>query len=441
MNIDRRLCLVILACLLAFTSLPVAAMTEQQTKLIDQLDQLDQLEFAAQIDKARICINVRDFDCADKKITKAAKYASNSKDKRTLRTTRQDLATERQLVAEEERRAEERRQAEEEERQYQIRTNEEERQSQIRRKEEERQAQRRRDEEREARLWREKQAAQETEDRRSLNEYKAALWGNLQNNINRSWAQTEARSRGSSIEEDRAKSRRLSEFNEIISNMEADPNSDLNRDKREREKDRDASQRANSERAAKRDAAKKVAHANDAKRASDERAQAIAETTTREKQKADELKAAQEREKQRADTERRNQELRDTAERKRVAASEEAKRKAEKEREAQAEQQARAQYLQSVTAGTRLVATKCPDGEGKYYATGTRPNIKPEVVSCVDVRFRAYCPGSRQYSEGLAHNFIGMNGCFGDTYEINPKPGCKVDQVRIEVVEARECDK
>jgi hypothetical protein len=39
----------------------------------------------------------------------------------------------------------------------------------------------------------------------------------------------------------------------------------------------------------------------------------------------------------------------------------------------------------------------------------------------------------------LAHNFIGMAGCFGDTYEITPTPGCKVDQVRIEVVEASVC--
>jgi len=47
--------------------------------------------------------------------------------------------------------------------------------------------------------------------------------------------------------------------------------------------------------------------------------------------------------------------------------------------------------------------------------------------------------GSVKFSEGTAQNFIGMVGCFGDTYDINPKPGCKVEQVRIEVVEAREC--
>jgi transcription initiation factor TFIID subunit TAF12 len=97
------------------------------------------------------------------------------------------------------------------------------------------------------------------------------------------------------------------------------------------------------------------------------------------------------------------------------------------------------QYLKKIATGSRLVATKCPDGEGKYYATGTRPKIKPEVVSCIDLQFRAYCPGNTQYSDGIAKNFIGMSGCFGDTYDINPKPPCKVDQVRIEIVEARSC--
>lgn len=117
-----------------------------------------------------------------------------------------------------------------------------------------------------------------------------------------------------------------------------------------------------------------------------------------------------------------------------------AEREAAKLAEQKAENQSREQYLKSVAAGTRLVATKCPDGEGKYYATGKRPNIKPEVVACVDVHFRAYCPGSAQFSAGVAHNFIGMSGCFGDTYDIIPKPACKVDAVRIEVVEARACN-
>lgn len=291
-----------------------------------------------------------------------------------------------------------------------------------------------------------KQAARKAAEEQSLRAYRADTVTKMQNDFSRSLAEMEAGTRGSTVEKDRAKARQLAEFNENISKMEADPNSDLNRDKRDREQKRAESRRAESERAAKHEAKKKVALEADVKRENDKHAQADAEANALKKQKADELKAQQERDKQRADNERRNKELRDDAERKRVAAerirvaaAEEAERKAEKERKAQAEQWARAQYLQNVTAGTRLVATKCPDGKGNYYATGTRPKIKPEVVGCVDVRYRAYCPGSVNYSEGIAHNFIGMSGCFGDTYDINPKPSCNVDQVRIEVVETRAC--
>jgi len=79
-------------------------MTDQQKKMINQLDQLDQLdhlEFTAQIDKANACISARDYGCAEKKIAKAAKYAINPHDKNTLRLVKQDLAAERKLEQEE----------------------------------------------------------------------------------------------------------------------------------------------------------------------------------------------------------------------------------------------------------------------------------------------------------------------------------------------------
>lgn len=126
-------------------------------------------------------------------------------------------------------------------------------------------------------------------------------------------------------------------------------------------------------------------------------------------------------------------------EQKRQQAEQKAQADSAKLAQAQADKQARDGYLRNVALGTRLVATKCPDGAGKYYATGSRPKIRPEVVACVDIQYRAYCPGGHQYSEGVAHNFIGMSGCFGDTYEINPKPACKVDEVRIDVVAAQSC--
>lgn len=120
-------------------------------------------------------------------------------------------------------------------------------------------------------------------------------------------------------------------------------------------------------------------------------------------------------------------------------ARKQAEAEAAKQAEAQRKKQAQEKYLQGMRAGIKLAATKCPDGEGKYYATGTRPHIKPEEVPCIDVHFRAYCPGNGNYTSGTAHNFVGMSGCFGDTYEINPKPPCKIDQVRIEVEKVVTC--
>jgi hypothetical protein len=420
--------------LLFIATSAIAEIDPSFLEMSDQLDGIDKQDFQSAIDKANACTRARNFPCAEAELSKAAKAANTGQDKKTLQASQNGLSNEKQQLANEIRRAEE------------------ERQAQNRRDEEERQAQLKRNKEREARLWREKREAQDAADRKAHIAYNASLFSNLQNNISYSMAQAEAGSRGSSVEEDRAKARKLSEFNDILSDMRADPNSELNQDNRARERERAEKRRSDTESTARRDAAKKVALADAAKQANDKRTQADAEANIRKKQKADELKAQQEQERRRAETERRNQELRASAERERVAAAEEAKRKAEKEREAkaekereqQAEKQARAQFLQSVAAGTRLVATKCPDGEGKYYATGTRPRPKPEVVSCVDVRFRAYCPGDRiHFSEGTANNFTGMvAGCFaGDTYEINPKPGCKVNQVRIEVVEALECSK
>jgi len=98
-------------------------------------------------------------------------------------------------------------------------------------------------------------------------------------------------------------------------------------------------------------------------------------------------------------------------------------------------------YLQAVMRGTTLTARKCPDGEGKYYVVGKRPKISPEVVPCVDVHFRAQCPGSNAYIDGVAPTFIGVaTDCFmGDTAKIDPTPGCPVDQVRVSVVKVTSC--
>lgn len=107
MNTNNRRWLSSMITLLTVIFSPAMAMaelTDQQKKMINQLDQLDQLdhlEFTAQTEKADTCIRARDYSCAEKKITKAAKYAISSKDKNTLRLAKLSLAAERRREKEE----------------------------------------------------------------------------------------------------------------------------------------------------------------------------------------------------------------------------------------------------------------------------------------------------------------------------------------------------
>jgi len=396
---------------------------------MDQLDEDDRQEFNAGIARATTCTKARDFECAAKQLNQAKKFVNGSRDRTILQKAAESLELERQFAIRDDAK-----------RKYSgerlaVETNADNAEKRL--------AENRKanlEERRRANVARERQREAETAAaRRQANTELAAYIQNLPGRMQGEMDEANARARGSSVAEDRAKARRQAEFDARIRDMEADPNSDLNRDKRARERERAEARHAESERAAKREASKNAALANDARRTADMRQQDETDANARKKREADELKSRQEQEAKRRDEERRNQELRDSIERKRVAEAEAARKQAAAAAAKLAEQQAKAQYLRSVASGTRLVATKCPDGAGKFYATGTRPNIKPEVVACVDVHYRAYCPGSRQHSNGVARNFIGMSGCFGDTYDINPKPDCNVDQVRIDIVEARVC--
>lgn len=320
---------------------------------------------------------------------------------------------EKERLAEERRQERERLQRAEVERQAQVRRDEEERQAQIRRDKDEEYAQQKRDEEREAREWEEKYAAHQEEGRQSTRE----AWAGLGRHIQLQGADISS----TMANIDRQTNAAIKESNRVLAAQAAE----RERARAERE-EREADRRRDVER-------DRVARVD---------AQRSAET-----QRAQENERIRQQEEARREKQARQQEqaqLQEQALQKEQARKQElVRKKAEAEKsklaEQQAEEQARVQYLQKVAAGTRLVATKCPDGEGQYYATGTMPNIKPEVVGCVDVHFRAYCGDSPQYSDGIAKNFLGMSGCFGDTYDINPKPNCKVEQVRIEVVKAQRC--
>lgn len=108
----------------------------------------------------------------------------------------------------------------------------------------------------------------------------------------------------------------------------------------------------------------------------------------------------------------------------------------------QAEQQNKARleadYLRAIKDGTRMKAVVC---YGNHYVTGTRPRVKEpaHMSSCVDVSVTAWCPGDRSGRRVVATNFVGMGGCYGDTYKIEPKPACEAEQMRVVVEEVRRC--
>lgn len=95
----------------------------------------------------------------------------------------------------------------------------------------------------------------------------------------------------------------------------------------------------------------------------------------------------------------------------------------------------RQNYLAEMRRGIRLGASKCPDGEGHYYVAGTKPRIKGGF--CIDVAYEASCRDGRSVVTGVAKNFIGMNGCFGDTYKLDPKPACPVAEVSVRVTDVQ----
>jgi hypothetical protein len=422
MSINKQLWLIILFNLLAFISHPVMALTDQQKKMLDQLDQLDQLDhldFIDQNEKANKCIFARDFDCAEKSIVKAAKSISNSQDKNELRITQQNLGKERQLKADEEKAEKERLLAEE----------------------------RRRE-----RLERERIAQQEYEEEKRQHDANmkgllAIAAGTYVGYSARNYS-PEQQSRLVESAERSVMNGNSSELdstsNQVISERQKQHNAQMqeiaeqNRRAAEAKREREQREAERNEREAerRRDAARErdgVQHLAEVREQNE--ADALKRRTE------EELRAQQERAQKRKEEERHNQELRDSNERKRVADAEAAKKKAEaaaaKLAEQQAEKQAREQYLLAMQSGIRLGVKNC---YGQYEVGGTKPKVKPEVVPCIDVHYRARCEGSAVNYDGVHKNFIGFDvGCFGDTATISPKPACPVNQLHVEVVEVRTC--
>lgn len=102
------------------------------------------------------------------------------------------------------------------------------------------------------------------------------------------------------------------------------------------------------------------------------------------------------------------------------------------------QEQQKVDYLSAVKSGTQMKAISC---YGQHYVTGDRPKVKEPagVSSCVDVSVTAWCPGDRVGRPVTATNFVGISGCLGDTYKIEPKPACAAEEMRVIVEDVRSC--
>lgn len=268
---------------------------------------------------------------------------------------------------------------------------------------------------------------------------KAATWDN-------EIAQLNAGTRGTTLEAERAKALRDAGFYDRVAKMEADSNSQLNRDKREQERERAENKRAaEEERATKYETTKKANQADrDTQGTIKELKQDEAGAVARKNREMEEQKLQRERETKRLVDERRKEELDRKRKAEALAAKQKAKaerKKAEKVRLAREEDQRKSNYLSNMESGINLKARFCPGGEGKHYIVGIRPRIKPEEVSCIDVYYTEICPGSVGSASGVIKNFLGAaTDCFmGDTAEVSPTPSCKPDLARISVNRVKEC--
>jgi hypothetical protein len=369
--------------------------------MADKLDKLDQKDLQSVLNKADDCTQVRNFTCSEEQLRKAAKLVHGSKDKQALNKASQNLQAEKKRVKEE--------------------------------------ALARSEEERQIRLAEERQAEEEriAEQRRLMAQNESA------SSSSTNYAQSFAQGVNEAFNQQNK-----------LTRIQNDTIADINRAAQERQAQAEADRRAASEQRAKEK--ERIRQQNRTRREQEqERLQQQIRQQDQERQKKQALLQEKERQQElvrQKEQERKHeqarqkelirqkeQELKQEQARQKELTRKKAEEAAAKLAEQKAKKQAEDQYLKSLAAGSRLVATKCPDGEGKYYATGKRPSIKPDVVECVDLHFRAYCPGNTQYTSGVAHNFIGMAGCFGDTYEISPTPPCKVDQVQLKVIKAVGC--
>lgn len=417
---SRPLQAVLLATAMFCAGVAAADSRQQMLKRLEQLDRLDRADFLDGLDEAGQCTAKRNFSCAEASLQRIKPLARSTDDERLFALASNGLQREKNQVAQEERaQREEEERAEREERRLIA---------------EEERAQR---------------AAAEEEKRRALqyglNSMAIAMGGKnlrpeqLNTLMEANKRDYEQGGNGSNLQSSLNKmkadnERRLQESQQQIRAQQVQR-------QREQEELRQATarQRASVQPAVNSAAtsAGAVTTASATALAASRRQEEMARQERAEQQllerKNQEAAAAV------AEQERQKKLAQEKADREARLAAEKAEREAKKVAEKAAADRARQEYLQAMSTGITLRARTCP-GPG-YYIVGIRPRIKPEVVSCIDIRYGTRCPGERSYTEGVGKNFLGAStDCFmGDTYEVLPRPACPADQVEVKVISVEGC--
>lgn len=365
--------------LLIGACLSAVVLSASGQSITDQFDKLERDEFGQTFEKARRCASAGDFVCSDKYFAAAARLATNQRDRTLLQQAMSQADGKKREAAE-------------------MASEQEEMSA--------RQAQESRTRLRQQRLAeatriQEAERAQAAAERRMAKERSAEIAQILQN-------QARVSAELSRTTRDIAVARAADQAEQTARRLAVDQqqkSAALERDRVKNQQVASANERA--------------AHLREEEQRN--RAAAQRKSDDEARTRRDQLLAQQRAEREEATRQRREAE--------RVA----------KEAKLFAEQEGKKRYLAEMIRSVHLKASKCPDGAGHYYANGTRPRVKPEAVSCIDVHYEAHCPASNAVSRGVAHNYVGMSGCFGDTYQIEPKPACPVNEVQIRVTDVQPC--
>ena len=223
-------------------------------------------------------------------------------------------------------------------------------------------------------------------------------------------ARVEAASRGSSVEEDRARAQREIEFRARIAEQDADPDSQANRDKRERERKLAESRQAEANRlAARAEAAKQRDEERRTTQAASERDRQRNEAADKQRQ-ADEAQAQQQRDRDRQAKEKIRQDKVTELARQREAEAQAAREKAEKERiarEKEAERQrareAERQAAEKAKQAMPQALAFCWQNDKKtlWWCDGPNQEIIIGEEDREDLLKSVHCPNARQLSRGL----------------------------------------